>query len=656
MRRSRVRANYFPLRGGLDLVTPLGQVDPGKASDMRNVEVSVTGNYRRIDGYERFDGQAAPHLGNPVDYVERENLLEGMDEGETGDYPTFIVGERNVTAAVLTIPLQGLDLDLGQSFDYEHQFALGIHQNPVLHYLVGDYADQAALLAAIEALPGIVSASVASDELTITTEIEPVNGGDPAISLLAADFEDHAALQDTEESRRQAIQAPPGDGPVLGVAVFLGQVLTVRDNGGDQFLYVNTGSGWSGLTLPATRLGGGTPRFAVCNFTGNPGDEAIYLVDGLNPLLEIKGDTFTVTEIPACSVTVGELTLYPTLVEYFKGHLFVGYPAGSLQHSGIGDPTVWDTASGAGEIALGQPLREIQTLMGDALGIGTAEGVKVLYGTSAADWQVETVSQMQDGVSLIPGTLQVLGEPLFADQYGIRSLSATDAYGNFAMGTSTALVKPLYDRMRGGIQTSAIVRAKNQYRLFADGGEVLSLTSDGQKLLGVGYSKLPVTASCAAQGELNDGSEIVVIGSDDGFVYRLDVGTSFDGAPIDAALQLHFNHLGTPRNHKRFRKAVFDIDAPVEFPMQANLIFNYGGGDHAQHVEALAGISGNYGLWGVDDWGSFYWGGQYMSEGEIDITGSGRSLSILLYCEGDAIPAFELSGLTLQYSVRRLVR
>ncbi len=69
----------------------------------------------------------------------------------------------------------------------------------------------------------------------------------------------------------------------------------------------------------------------------------------------------------------------------------------------------------------------------------------------------------------------MLGEPLFADQYGIRSLSATDAYGNFAMGTSTGLVKPLYDMMRGGIKTSAIVRAKNQYRLFADGGQVLSL-------------------------------------------------------------------------------------------------------------------------------------------------------------------------------------
>ncbi|MCL7941218.1 hypothetical protein M8009_13070 [Halomonas sp. ATCH28] len=653
---TRVRANYFPLRGGLDLVTPLGQVDPGRASDMRNFEVSVTGAYRRIDGYERFDGQPAPHLGNPVDYVERRDLIEeGMDQGEAGDYPTFIVGERNVTPAVLKIPLQGLDLELGQSFDYEHQFALFIHQNPVAHYLVGDYPDQASLLAAIDALPGIDSAVVTSGELHITTEIEPVDGGDPAISLLAAEFRDMEAIADTEESRRQAIQPLPGEGPVLGVAVFLGQVLSVRENEGEQFLYVNTEQGWSGLTLPASRAAGGVPRFARGNFTGNPGDEALYLADGINPVLEIKGDSFTVTEIPGAMVTVGELDLYPMLVEVYKGHLFVGYPAGSLQFSAIGDPYDWDTAGGAGEIAVGQPLREIKTLMGDALGIGTAEGVKILYGTSAADWKVETVSQMQDGVSLIPGTLQVLGEPLFADQYGIRSLSATDAYGNFAMGTSTALVKPLYDMMRSGTKASAIVREKNQYRLFADGGQVMTLTSDGKQLLGVGYSKLGFTASCTATGELDDGTEIVVAGSDDGFVYRLDVGDSFDGEPMDWALQLHFNHVGTPRNHKRFRKAVFDIEAPVAFPMQANLIFNYGGQDHAQHVQELLGISGNHGLWGVDDWGTFDWGGQSLSEGEIDITGSGRTLSILLYGEG-TVPAFELSGMTLHYSVRRLQR
>ncbi len=655
---TRVRANYFPLRGGLDLVTPLGQVDPGKASDMRNFEVSVTGNYRRVDGYERFDGQPAPHLGNPVNYVERVDLIEeGMTEGETGTYPTFVVGERLVTPAVLKIPLQGLDLDLGQSFDYEHQFALFIHENPVAHYLIGDYADQAALMAAIEALPGIVSATVdaTNDELVITSEIEPVDGGDPALSLLAAEFEDQAALADTTETRRQAIQPLPGEGPVLGVAIFLGQVLSVRENGGDQFLYVNTASGWSGLTLPATRAGGGTPRFAVGNFTGNPGDEALYMVDGVNPPLEIKGSSFTVTELTDCNAVVGSLTLYPFLVEIHKGHLFVGYPAGSLQHSGIGDPFQWDTASGAGEIAVGQPLREIKSVMGDALAIGTAESVRILYGTSAADWSVDTVSQAQDGVGILTGTLQTLGQPLFADQLGIRALSTVDAYGNFAMSTSTALVKPLFDHIRGGIKCSAIFRAKNQYRLFSDGGQVLTLTSDGQQLLGVGYSKLGFTASCAAQGELDDGTEIVVAGSDDGYVYHLDVGDSFDGAPIDAALQLHFNHVGSPRHHKRFRKAVFDLDAPAEFPMQANLIFNYGGQDHAQHVQQVLGISGNHGLWGVDDWGTFYWGGQYMSEGEIDITGSGRTLSILLYCEG-IFPAFELSGLTLHYSVRRLQR
>lgn len=652
-----VQASYVPLRGGLDLVTPQGAVNPGAASDMRNFEVSVTGGYRRVDGYERFDGQSAPHLGNPVEYVQRKDMIDaGMSQGEAGEYPTFVRGERLVSPAVLRIPLQGIDLNDGQSFDYEYQFALYVNDNPVAHYLLGTFPTQASLLAAIVELGGIASAEVDAGELVITTVIEPVEGGDPSIALQTLQMQDHAALADTEESRREAIQALPGEGPVRGVAVFLGKVIAARDNGPESFLYVETPEGWSGITLPASRLAGGSYRFVTANFTGNPGDEALYVVDGMNPMLEIKGELMVTTEITDCSVTIGELTLYPFLVEFHKNHLFVAYPAGSLQHSGIGDPLEWTTTGGAGEIAIGQPIRELKQLKGDALGIFTEESVRVLYGNSSVDWQVDTVSQALDGVGAMPNTVQVLGQPIFADFFGVRGLSAVETYGNFAMSTATALVKPLFDQMRTGIRGSAIFRELNQYRLFADGGDTLILTSDGQQMLGVGFAKYGFEASCSAQGERADGTEIVVVGADDGYVYHMNQGNSFDGEPIEAALQLHFNSLKSPRQRKRFRKAVFEIDTPAAFDMRANLLFDYAGYDQAQHIEEVADITGNLGLWGVDDWGTFKWGGQYLSEGEIDITGSGRALSVLLYTTSADTPPFELNGMTLHYSPRRLVR
>ena len=51
---------YYPFNGGLDLVTPALSVDPGFALAMEAYEPWYNGGYRRVDGYERFDGRAKP--------------------------------------------------------------------------------------------------------------------------------------------------------------------------------------------------------------------------------------------------------------------------------------------------------------------------------------------------------------------------------------------------------------------------------------------------------------------------------------------------------------------------------------------------------------------------------------------------------------------
>jgi hypothetical protein len=57
------QTKYYPFNGGLDVVTPALSVDPGFALAMINYEPWYNGGYRRIDGYERFDGHKAPSAG-----------------------------------------------------------------------------------------------------------------------------------------------------------------------------------------------------------------------------------------------------------------------------------------------------------------------------------------------------------------------------------------------------------------------------------------------------------------------------------------------------------------------------------------------------------------------------------------------------------------
>ena len=46
----------IPLNLGLDLVTPPLMVEPGSLIDCLNYEMTDTAGYRRIDGYEQYDG------------------------------------------------------------------------------------------------------------------------------------------------------------------------------------------------------------------------------------------------------------------------------------------------------------------------------------------------------------------------------------------------------------------------------------------------------------------------------------------------------------------------------------------------------------------------------------------------------------------------
>ena len=58
--KNATKTIYYPFGGGLDVVTAALSIDPGAALAMVNFEPWYQGGYRRIDGYERFDGHAKP--------------------------------------------------------------------------------------------------------------------------------------------------------------------------------------------------------------------------------------------------------------------------------------------------------------------------------------------------------------------------------------------------------------------------------------------------------------------------------------------------------------------------------------------------------------------------------------------------------------------
>lgn len=55
--KDRRTTSYYPLKGGINTETPALSVKPGELLDALNYEPVTKGGYRRVDGYERFDGR-----------------------------------------------------------------------------------------------------------------------------------------------------------------------------------------------------------------------------------------------------------------------------------------------------------------------------------------------------------------------------------------------------------------------------------------------------------------------------------------------------------------------------------------------------------------------------------------------------------------------
>ncbi|MBK8810749.1 MAG: hypothetical protein IPN69_08475 [Acidobacteria bacterium] len=102
-----------------------------------------------------------------------------------------------------------------------------------------------------------------------------------------------------------------------------------------------------------------------------------------------------------------------------------------------------------------------------------------------------------------------------------------------------------------------------------------------------------IPVRCYVAGNNSDGREYAYFCSDDGFVYRDLVGTSFDGDSIESWLRLPFNHFNSPEHTKTFKKAVLDVVS--DGPASVQVTYEMGAGS----VEVDAGSATDVPIYGA---------------------------------------------------------
>jgi hypothetical protein len=133
----------FALGGGLDLITPAVSKKPGYCIAALNYEPTA-GGYRRLRGFERYDGQPAPSeavayqvtyddggLGGNVEQVIAGTRMSGDQLGYAAEDATLVSGAWGTPTAVGRAPVLHLG---GQPRKLDRQRSHQ-HGQPWLHRL-----------------------------------------------------------------------------------------------------------------------------------------------------------------------------------------------------------------------------------------------------------------------------------------------------------------------------------------------------------------------------------------------------------------------------------------------------------------------------------------------------------------------------------------
>lgn len=627
-----MKTHRWMLGGGIDLVRPPinRHKAPGELIGCMNYESRDEG-YRRIQGYERFDGRKAPSNifdDDPGEEDKQAEIRRAAIGPVPGDNLLAVWRYRDRTYAFAR---DGSETKMyGSSPNGWQQLPLGwrttftggtgsLSPGDTIQTGGGRQAPRAKVL-------GFYLTSGAWDD-------------DDAAGVIVLNY--------TSNGRFAANSKPFVKGQTTSKITIAAEPVQQSVGDGEAFRFVNH------------------------NFFGLGNHERMYGLSGSGKPFEFDGSMFL-------ELDTGVTTTFPTRIAVHENHLYVGFTEGSIVYSGIGNPRSFDSETeGAGEVAIGDTLSELLPgYRGTLFAFGRNSTGYFTGVPGTANYAFVTVS---NEAGAMPHTAVLMDEPTVLDDRGFRNVSTTEAFGDFSIATISKPIRPLLDYKRDGQALpvcSTRIRRKSQYRVwFSDGDCIVINYVRRRGHLSAEYTRFAydlfeklydhekpeddygrkvgvLTSVCSVED--SDGRERVFATMEGSmFVYELDQGKSFDSHPIPYFMRLAYNDFGNPALIKRYRKLLIEVDSTFFSTFAVSADFD----DEAVEGERgrLHTIAGPTSFWSEGDWSAAYWDVVPTRKAEQRIHGRGRNISVMLYSHPTEVEeAHVVSGVTVYFEPRRL--
>ena len=693
---STPRIDVIDAQGGLDLTTPPVRIGAGPILAGVNFVAESIGGYTRIPGYERFDGQAAP---SEASYLAL--LLTPAPTASYGDSVTIggtaytVLGAEGDELYVYDLPTTAVAI--GDTFTL----------NGVSHTVV-----EVSSAGAADLKTHAVMRSRAADErrkaITAPPGVGAVLGvvehpsGDGVVAFRADANGVVEAYNSTSTGWKKiprAIHLPFNNGTAT---IKVGDTVTGATSGAsatvDEVIVL---TGGFSTTTPATgvlilssvtgtfsaneNLNVGTTTVAtatdtqaavvlpanmdvfsdVYNFSGASGTNATYFVDRVTDYVY----RYDGKSIVAVSTGMPSGVALERVMAY-KSRLYVTAKS-SLLVSAPGSPFKFDAVEGAAELAVGADITNLVAERGtaqtSAIVITTTRSIHILYGNSEVDWQLQALTY---DMGALPDTAALVnGDVIFASESGLYTIEAVQRYGNFSVNAVSKSIAPLYDELRPYFKRALTRSDASQYRLYCTDGRVLvatqvsNVTSSGAVLKSLSFTlvsykdynteEFVYTNVCKAVSGVG-GERFFVAGGT--YVFELDKGTSFDGAPIFAYFVTAFfddRALLLRKRYKRLRVSAISrgfSEASLQYDVSPTA---YDGGISRDKVLEVY----PKGAWlDAASWGSFVWSAGATPEIAVDAPGTGRAMSVMVKSLSSISDPFTIQSFTVQYTIGRVER
>lgn len=676
---SSTRYDTILLRGGLDLVTPLIQLKPGYVRDALNWEQSITGGYSRLNGYERHDGRPAPSAAiyltltiTLTGAIAVGNTITGLTSGATGvvismtlvsgsqyvlaftkGTGAFVDAEAVQVAAVTQATIDdvggagtGLDFDVTQA-----NLAADVYRADITA-VPGDGP-----VRGVARLNNVTYAWRNNVGNTALAIYKSTVGGWTLVPLMeelafTAGGTEYTAGETVSQGGVSAtVKAVCLESGVWG-GTAVGRLIISGRSGGNfaAGAIAGGGSATAGGVQTAITL---SPGGRVVTDKGNFGlGQRIFGADGVNRMFMFDGETLA-------PITIAGVSTPPSQVLVHADHLWAAY-GDNVQNSGIANPFNWTALGGSVAYRVNGTVtgmfRQPGSQAGGAMSIATTSTTENIYGTSSADFQ--KVSFEETAGARPYGSQRIGGQALCFGDTGVYSMTAAQEFGNFTPSSMTLAIRPFTQARKSLCSASLVNREKSQYRVFFSDGYGLYLTMVNGRMAGAMPVQFPNEVVCACQGDTGDGVETAFFGSDNGFVYQLDVGTSFDGEPIDSYITLTFANQGNSRVLKRYAGATLEVQGETYATFDATYDLNYSDIERPTGGIKTGVLALTPAQWDTPSmvWDSFVWDGRSLAPSNIEITGTGENIALRIAQNDDRFGPITINSIILHYKVRKALK